>query len=67
MIDKTQFMQLWNCCEYFLAHAPSGVNLASFDLIKQTYQGQATADAFICERLTRPVLAKSAKGIKTPH
>ena len=64
MVDKNQYMHLWDCCEYFLAHAASGVNLASFDLIKKTYQGQSTADAYVYERLTRPVLAKSAKGIK---
>ena len=64
MADHTQYQKLWGWCEYFLAHAESGVNLICFDLIKETYQGKATSDAYICERLTRPTLAKSAKGIK---
>lgn len=64
MYDKDQYMHLWGCCEYFLAHAASGPSLTSFDLIRTTYQGKATSDAYIYERLTRPALARSAKGIK---
>ena len=57
MDDKHPHCDLWRSCEFFLCLAPSGVNLRSFDLIRETYQGKTTSDAFIFERITRKVIS----------
>ncbi|MCG8633309.1 MAG: hypothetical protein MI863_05740 [Desulfobacterales bacterium] len=64
MYDKYEYREFWSYCEFFLAHASSGVFLRSFDLIGENNQGRSSNDAYVYEGITRPVLAKNARGIK---
>ncbi len=64
MYDKNQYREFWSYCEFFLEHSATGVFLKSFDLISENIQGQTSKDAYVYEGVTRPVLAKNARGIK---
>ncbi len=64
MYDKYHYREFWSYCEFFLEHPASGVFLKSFDLIGENISGQTSKDAYVYERITRPILAKNARGIK---
>ncbi|HCY86694.1 MAG TPA: hypothetical protein DHV36_16295 [Desulfobacteraceae bacterium] len=64
MYDTKQYHECWIYCEYFLSHADEGVLLDAFDLIREGISTQTSRDAYVYERLTRPVLARSAREVK---
>ncbi|MCG8618888.1 MAG: hypothetical protein MI802_21925 [Desulfobacterales bacterium] len=64
MYDTKQYHECWTYCEYFLAHAHEGLLLNAFDLIREGISTQTSRDAYVYERLTRPVLARSAREVK---
>lgn len=64
MYDKRQYYECWAYCEYFLDHAGSGILLSAFDLVREAFSSQTTRDAYVYERITRPVLARYYKEVK---
>ncbi len=64
MREEQNHAELWSSFEYFLTSASKGISLESFYLVDGEKKTPGLGDAYLYEKITRPVLAKNSKRIK---
>lgn len=64
MREEKNHAELWSSFEYFLHFASEGICLESFYLVDGDKKTPGLGDAYLYEKITRPVLAKNSKRIK---